>query len=453
MWSAKLKKFEIPTLLATVALTFLLFGNGIGGSFILDDGRAIFPSPQERSMGTIPMEFLRPYYLWQSTTGLYRPLTQISYVLNLAVSDKPTLFHVVNILIHSLNTWLLFILVIRVFKSRRLAYISYGLFLFLPIHVEAVTYISGRSDLLALFFGLLILLAFYLKKYWLSGLAFLLAVLSKEVAIGIFPFIIFWLFATEKYNFASWFKKIVPFMVSGVAYIVLRWAALGNNFLANDNGLIANPLITVCQSTRILTSLKLAAVYIWKIFFPLHLSADYAYAQTVPITSPLDLVMLVGLMLILAMICLIFRRKSCGGPLAFGAAFFVAVYFPISNLIFPIGPIMADRLVYAASAGLVIIVAFGINYLLSKRYRPLIYILLAALLLIYGTTIVKRNRIWLNEEVLVTSMAKDSPKSINANYNLGLYYLVNSRRSEGIQLITESNELIKKAEEELRCNK
>lgn len=441
----------LPITILVVA--FLLFGNGLKGDFLLDDGRSIFPSPRIRTLADIPNEFLKPYYHFQPTTGLYRPITQISFVLNLSISDRPIFFHLVNILLHVINTWLIFILIFLVFSSRRLAYITAGVFLFMPIHVEAVTYIAGRADLLALFFCLLSFLLFYSNKLWLAAVVFLLAIFSKEVAIGFPLFLLFYLYAFGGWGLKSLFKKLLPFVLMGLIYVVFRFLALGQNFLANDNGPIANPLTITDWPTRILTGFKLLSLYIWKSFVPVHLSADYGYNQISVVRSLLNIQVLGGVILILGIFALIFHKKTRRSPLAFGTALFLILYFPISNLIFPIGTIIAERFIYAGSLGLGIMVAFLLNRLYAhKKIKSLVCVLLIGMMLIYGIRIIDRNRVWLNEKALITSMAKDSPNSISAKYNLGLYYLTHGRREDGVKLIKESNELAEKAKKDLTAS-
>lgn len=443
--------FDLPWLpVIILVVAFLVFSNGITGDFLLDDGRSIFPSPRIRTLTDIPNEFLKPYYHFQPTTGLYRPITQISFILNLSISDQPMFFHLVNVLLHAINAWLVFAIIFLVFTSRRLAYVTAGVFLLMPIHVEAVTYIAGRADLLALFFCLLSFLFFYLKRFWLSAILFLLAIFSKEIAVGFPLFLLFYLYVSGNWNLRSSFKKLWPMGLAGFAYVVFRFLTLGQNFLANDNGPIANPLTITDWPTRILTSFKLLALYVWKVFIPVNLSADYGYNQIPMARSLLNTRVIAGIILMLGVLVLIFHKKTRQSPVAFGAALFLILYLPISNLIFPIGTIMAERFIYAGSLGLGIMAAFMLNHLYTyKKIKSLVYVLLISIAVIYGVRITDRNRVWLNEKALITSIMEDSPNSINAKYNLGLYYLTHGRREDGIRLIKESNELAEQAKKDL----
>ena len=449
----KIKRFDFLYLpLIILGIAFLIFGNGIGGDFILDDGRSIFPSPSTRNLTDIPNEFFKPFYPFQPSTGLYRPLTQITYIFNLSVSNNPAFFHIVNIALHAINAWLILTIVVLVFQSRKTAYLAMGIFFFMPIHVEAITYISGRADLLALFFSLLSFLLFFFKRHWLGAIMFLMAIFSKEVAIAFPLFIIFFLFAFERFNFILWFKKILPFGITSLIYVIFRYLALNTNFLSNDNGSIANPLTIASLVTRIFTSLKLLTLYVWKSFVPINISADYSYAQTQINTSPLNWGVVIGFIFVAGVFIFIFNSKTKTTSCAFGLAFFLALYLPISNFIFPIGTIMADRFIYAGSTGLAIATASVVVYLISgvgKKTKYLLFSFLILTMFMCGIKIIYRNRVWLNEEALLVSMNTDSPKSITAKYNLGVYYLVNGKIKEGAELITEANDLTELAKKEL----
>jgi hypothetical protein len=137
--------------------------------------------------------------------GFFRPLFILSYLIDINIwGARPFGFHLTNILFHSLNAFLVYILSLRSVAELRLTagtrkMISIGagaLFLLHPSHTEAVSWISGRADLLATCFCLASLL-FYLacaqskrtSQLALSLLSFVVALLAKESAICL-PFLI-----------------------------------------------------------------------------------------------------------------------------------------------------------------------------------------------------------------------------------------------------------------------
>src|SRR3989344_5308447 len=127
-----------------VVLSFILFGNGINGDFVFDDRSVVVDHLlMEDSVGVFKA-FLYSYHYDRPQSGLYRPLTTVSYILNWNIfPGQPQGFHLVNIFLHAVATFLIY-LIISGLKNRTTAIVGSFLFLFLPIHVETVTSIVGR---------------------------------------------------------------------------------------------------------------------------------------------------------------------------------------------------------------------------------------------------------------------------------------------------------------------
>ena len=137
--------------------------------------------------------------------GFFRPLFILSYLIDSSLwGARPFGFHLTNVIFHSLNAFLTFILSQRLVDDLRLGahtkrMISVGagaLFLLHPSHTEAVSWISGRADVLATFFCLASLLSYieYARRrriayLGLSLLCFALGLLAKESAICL-PFLV-----------------------------------------------------------------------------------------------------------------------------------------------------------------------------------------------------------------------------------------------------------------------
>jgi len=137
--------------------------------------------------------------------GFFRPLFILSYLVDTKIwGARPIGFHLTNIVFHSLNAFLTYVFALRIVEdlklatgSKRMIAIGAGaLFLLHPSHTEAVSWISGRADLLATFFCLASLLSYlaYVRgkrplQLALSLSCFALALLAKESAICL-PFLV-----------------------------------------------------------------------------------------------------------------------------------------------------------------------------------------------------------------------------------------------------------------------
>ncbi len=426
-------------LFGIIILAFIFFGNGIKGQFVYDDVWVVNLNPAIQQISQVFKQFISPYHYLQPETGLYRPLTIVSYTFNFLFGKGPAGFHVINILLHSLNVFLVFLLVFKLFSSKRLAYLASVLFFFLPIHIEAVTSISGRSDLLAFFFALIALLLFLNNKYWPGSAAFLLSMLSKESAVLFVPLVFaFWLWIYKKEGIARIVKGAIYFVPPAVIYGLLRYVALKEHFLSASTAYIFNPLVSADIFSRFYTAFKVMMLYLWKTFVPLHLSADYSFNQIPVIRSALNSYAAAGLLVLLAATIVIFWKKTKTSPLAFGLVLFLSSYFVVSNFIFPIGTIMAERIFYLPSLGIVLIAALALDKLMSWKLRKFWLAMLILACLFYGIIIINRNTIWANEESLYTDMIKESPNSSQAKAVLGILYLKNNKWGEGKKLLEES---------------
>ncbi len=101
---------------------------------------------------------------WAFQTGHsanWHPLTWLSHMLDVQLFGlQPGLHHLVNLLFHTANTLLLFLLLQGLTRAPwRSAFVA-ALFAVHPLHVESVAWVAERKDVLSTFFGLLAIWAY-----------------------------------------------------------------------------------------------------------------------------------------------------------------------------------------------------------------------------------------------------------------------------------------------------
>ncbi|MBF0459642.1 MAG: hypothetical protein HQK99_17275, partial [Nitrospirae bacterium] len=96
-----------------------------------------------------------------SHDGNWYPLTLLTYMATVQLFGlNPAAHHIVGLIIHVINSVLLFVLFNRMTGMRwRAAFIAL-LFAVHPMHVESVAWISERKDVLSVFFGFLAILVY-----------------------------------------------------------------------------------------------------------------------------------------------------------------------------------------------------------------------------------------------------------------------------------------------------
>src|SRR5215471_13202498 len=145
--------------LGLVAVTLAVYAQVIGHQFIiLDDKRYILENPIVKQGLTLTG------IAWAFTTfhaANWHPLTWLSHMVDCQIFGLNAGGHLlVNVLIHSSNTLLLFLFLRRVTGARWQSAIVAVLFALHPMHVESVAWAAERKDMLSTFFGLLSLLAY-----------------------------------------------------------------------------------------------------------------------------------------------------------------------------------------------------------------------------------------------------------------------------------------------------
>ena len=412
----------------SIGLSFLIFGNGITGDFVFDDVTVVQNRGDLTNPGNFFNLFVSPYHQNNPKSGLYRPFTMATYSLNHNIfGSSPAGFHVVNIIIHALNSFLVFWLVIWLLKSRPVAYMSSLLFLLHPVHTEAVTSIVGRAELLAFFWSLTAIYFFSKNNKVLAAAAFLFALMSKEVALMVLP-VIFYIdtFFLSK----NWRRAITNnlfFVLPLAPYLFLRYLALGRYFTGEINTtIVSNVLIFVSLPERVFTALKVLILYAEKLIWPVHLSADYSY-NAVPVIKNMfaSLPSIAGLILLAGLVVVLISQKTCRTGFGFAAAVFLFPYLMISNLIIPVGTIMGERLMYFPSLGFAVISALVIIKLFSKQkiYKITGFSLLVFLIVFYGARTFVRNKDWHDSRTLFSATVKESPDSLITRTALAGVYI------------------------------
>src|SRR5580704_18770621 len=128
--------------------------------FALDNKFIILEDPRLRdaSHNNISLIFSQDYWWPKAVSGLYRPLTTLSYMLNYRIlrnADHAAGYHWINFFLHWANTVLVYFAVLVLIERLWPAFFAAALFGTHPLATESVTNIIGRSDLFATLFLLI----------------------------------------------------------------------------------------------------------------------------------------------------------------------------------------------------------------------------------------------------------------------------------------------------------
>ncbi len=435
--------------IALLAVTLLAFSNSFHAGFALDN-KGILRDPRvlEATAQNIGQIFHRTYWWPSGESGLYRPLTTLTYLLNYAIlgnKDQPAGYHWVNFLVHAANVVLVYFLILRLTGQFWMAAFIAALWGVHPVLTESVTNIVGRADLLA---GLATLSGFlmYLKSTeaagwrrgaWLFGLFAVttVGVFSKESAVCVIGVIL----AYEIIWWKERSRRVTPLLLGCFATLVPIAAMLYQRSTVLASSLPAefpfadNPIVGADFWTGRLTAIAVIARYLWLIVWPARLSCDYSYPQ-IPLAdgSFLDWISWTAVLCAVVLTGFLYRRNRT----AFFMVCFAAVTFvPMSNLLFPIGTIMAERFLYLPSLGVLaalVIVVFGAG-LSAARTRPFLPVLACLILAVLAIRTWARNSDWQDDLSITTASLDASPNSFKLHRQMAELLFGANRTTDNIE--------------------
>ncbi len=344
-------------------IAFLTFLPSLNNEFInWDDGTYIFQNPYIQHL-TWPnlKKIIGIYHYWMPVTWLTHALDVHWFGL------KPAGHHLTSIGIHALNSILVFLLLLRLYRWKNPQASVSSLTLLLcafvsvvwavhPLRVESVVWASQKKDLLAGFFMLLTYM-WYVKvaqaetssekwrPYAVTFLFFILAVASKPSAIMV-PCVLFLIDWFGQRRLTVW-DKIPFFVISG---IIAFTTILGQHHVK-----AFIPLTTISGTDRIFNALLSWVFYIEKTVFPypLHLYYPPFHSTFTDVRPWLSLVFLV---IMLGSGMYLFKRFQQRLVLA-GILSYMIHVVPVLGLFMVGNQVVANRWSYLSTVSLYYIAA------------------------------------------------------------------------------------------------
>lgn len=426
---------------------FVLFGaiaaayaNSLRGAFQFDDYSVIVNSESVHSLSA-----------WMADHGI-RPVLKLSYLLNWTSGLGIVGFHLVNVSIHTANTFLVYGLARRLATSwgsverpslsDHFAILAALAFAVHPVQTEAVTYVSGRSTSLMAMFYLASLLTYArgrnadsaLLIHLVSPALFVIALLTKETAVTLPVALLLWDRAVH--------RKLEP-VHSMFARQSVHWLLLVAGAIALALNPVYTRLMAVSLETRSLSqnlaNQANAIVYlISKMLWPDHLSIDPDLPSVglwtigaVARATFLGAIVAIGIVLI----C----RRS---PLGFAIGWFF-VHLAPTNSIVPRLDVVNERQLYLAGIAFYLMLGAGLCHLQTAWGAPRMAARVVAsglaLSLIAITAI--RNRDYLTEVALCESTVRSAPARARPHHNLGCAYALARRYEEAARELNTALQL------------
>lgn len=424
-------------------LAVLTHFNSLWNGFALDDNYVILLNPRVHQLGDQAAIWLTPYWPnFGEMLGLYRPLAVFGYAVQWSVGDgAPWVFHSVNVLLHATVSVLVLALLWRL-VSPAAALLGALLFAIHPVHTEVIANVVGQAEMIAAAAVLAAAIIYMDRPADEPGIGRTLAVatlyavgmLAKEGAIVLPGLLVALDFATrgvqlDRAGLRRYARAALrPMAVLGVtvaAYLTLRIGVLGS-----IGGADAAPQLPFLrQGHRFLSALRAWPEYARLLFFPADLSADYSPAVVLPVES-LSPMVLLGALLLIGTIGLALATPRLP-HVGLGAAWFLITVFPVSNLVLPIGVLLAERILYLPSVGFVAVAAFLADHLAVRTTRLQRMLAAAAAVLVIAGGAVRswvRNPDWKDTDAVWDALVRDHPESYRAQWVNGWRMLEKGNR-------------------------
>jgi protein O-mannosyl-transferase len=409
-------------LLLLVAIMLVIYYPAIFGEIIkLDDVYLI------KNLSNIKSWELIGTFHPNSPGGIYyRPVTMVTYYLDKDLFGlDPGFMKIENIMMHILNAFLVYWLAYQLLiedkrKESLVPFVSALFFGLHPINTESVSWISGRTDVLACTFILLsanLLVRFkhtYKYRYLaVSSLFLALGFLSKETALGFLPGAVLMLLSNNGPTGESATRPIESFWSSdraglfslfgilgaGILFLFLRLSAFTSN--TTRFGLTLSIIASdIPVSTFVV--LNALAFYVKKLYLPLPL--NFAIIEPDPLYD------FFGLPIVIFSLYLLLKKRTMvatvflAGVILITPAFLVA-FKQIAWTAY------AERYVYMASAFVVVASVISVGSLLNKirLHIALKTAFVLILLVLAGTATYGRSAIWKYNLTLFQDTIEKSP--------------------------------------------
>jgi tetratricopeptide (TPR) repeat protein len=388
---------------------------------------------------------------WAFTTvkaEFWHPLTWLSLMADSQLFGvSPGGYHLTNLLLHIINTLLLFFFLGKATGKPWQSGFAAALFALHPLHVESVAWIAQRKDVLSTSFWLLTQwrYAHFVEKpsrsrYGWVLIFFILGLMSKPMLITL-PFTLllldYWPFCRFQYegSLRSFLRALWPYIYEKLPFFGMAAVAAIATYMAQKYGGGLDSLNPYPLSDRIANALISYGVYIWKMIWPQNLAFFYPFPSKLPIWQLIAATIILGVITALALKSLKDRPYVIVGWL-----WYLGTLAPVIGLI-KIGDFsMADRYTYVPLIGLFIILAWGLPDLLRKWRHKTVALSLSAIFVTgaFAALTWSQTRYWSNSSTLYTHALRVTRDNFLAHYALGNILAAEGKMNEAIAHFAEA---------------
>jgi Flp pilus assembly protein TadD len=428
--------------IALFVITMVLYWPATGFSFVnFDDQLYVYENPH------VVQGLSWHGITWAMTSVVaanWHPLTMVSHMADCSVYR---LFagghHLTNILLHSLNAVLLWLLLKRMTKSFWPGALVATFFAWQPVNVESVAWIAERKNVLSTFFFILMVWSYlrYTENPRPAGYALTLCLfglgLAAKPMLVTMPFLLllldYWplqrivfsqnrLDVFERKNRLLLLEKL-PFLLLSVADCVVT-------FVAQFQSGSVKSFAVVPAAFRLLNIPVAYLTYLKNIFWPFKLCIFYAFPNRLPVMAGVC-----SFILLVAVTLLVWHWRFKFRWFLVGWFWYLGMLIPVIGLVQTGTQAMADRHAYLPMLGIFIIVAYMLDEFLVARpqFRASV-VALTVVFLGFCLVFTKQQLMyWQNSVVLFAQAVRVNPENVVAQDLLGAALDGSGRTTEAVE--------------------
>ncbi|MFH1379984.1 MAG: hypothetical protein ABII23_06875, partial [bacterium] len=398
-----MNRIHLRNIIILSLLTIGVFANTFDVPFAWDDEDNIIENEYVTNPPS-PFIYFTPDY-WEAYSSItrygtrYLPLRTLTFAIDYYFwKARPFGYHVTNLIFHLANVLLVYICALMLFANVEFALFGALIFAVHPMHVESVTWIKNRTDLITLIFYLLGLILYiksnnmvkdvqqkvssikyqvsndknqkssikYQKYLFLLGsvCCYVLTLMSKEMGITLPVIILLYIICfVDKKMWKKAFFTTLPLWLVCYAYLYFKL------FIIKSGSAFDFKQIHIGLYSHVLVVLKSIVHYVFLMVFPFSFNPDRSIGIPVSMFEPYVLVSMAAIVLFIIIAVKLYRRSSPG---FFSFLWIFVTLGPVSNVFFIVTRPIAEQRLYIPSVGCALLGAWGLCRLKKHTYVMLV---------------------------------------------------------------------------------
>ena len=422
--------FEIAIILLLILSSLMVYGQVRKFDFVHFDD-TVYVSQNKNIQQGLTVDSL----IWAFTTvhaANWHPVTWLSHMTDYRLFGlNPGMHHMTSVLLHIINTLLLFFVFRKMTGGLWQSAVIAALFALHPLHVETVAWVSERKDVLSTLCWMLTVWSYLAyveqpsgRRYAAVVLFFVLGLMSKPMLVTL-PFVLLLLdyWPLNRIAFRPWSDQsgikqlalVASLVREKIPLFILVILSSAITYYAQQKGEAVAPLDVIPMAERITNSISAYVGYIEKTVYPVHLACLYPHPGMLPWWKAATAGLLIAAISVAAL------RSARKHPYVIvGWLWYLGTLVPVIGIVQVGSQSMADRYTYVPIIGLFIVMVWGIPALFIKwrHGKPVLAVSSVVILCALAGLARQQAGYWKNSITLFERALEVTNNNYTMHYNL-----------------------------------